>query len=229
MEPQTGLGLHIATLKIRGSELVKGLEFGLSQLEISDDIFLQVSGMTYNYDPNRPLGSRVVRGSIKIGGRPFIAHAIYSATVSEGVVLLLGKIGITVEDVQILPDFEFTTLRDYIQRLETVNTVAEGRIWDNTVHAAKRSDLIAEGESSSNFPNPFNPTTTIRFTLPSKSYVSLKIYDVLGREVAALVQDELPAGTYAQQWNASLLPSGVYFYRLQAGGVSDVKKMSLIR
>jgi hypothetical protein len=93
----------------------------------------------------------------------------------------------------------------------------------------KRSDLIAEGASSSNYPNPFNPTTTIRFTLPSKSYVSLKIYDVLGRQVAALVQDELPAGTYSQQWNASLLPSGVYFYRLQAGGVSDVKKMSLIR
>jgi 5'-nucleotidase len=228
-DPQTGLGLHVATLKIRGSELLKGLEFGLSQLEISDDVFLQVSGMTYAYDPKRPVGSRVIMGSIKIGGRPFIPHAIYSATVSEGVVLLLGKIGITVEDVQILPDFEFTTARDYIQKLETVNTNAEGRIWDNSIHPVKRSDLIAEGASSSNYPNPFNPTTTIRFTLPSKSYVSLKIYDVLGRQVAALVQDELPAGTYSQQWNASLLPSGVYFYRLQAGGVSDVKKMSLIR
>jgi hypothetical protein len=83
---------------------------------------------------------------------------------------------------------------------------------------------------SQNYPNPFNPSTTISFTLSSKSVVSLKIFDVLGKEVATLVQDEmLSAGTYSKQWNASVYCSGLYFYRLQAGTYLDTKKLILLR
>jgi uncharacterized delta-60 repeat protein len=80
-----------------------------------------------------------------------------------------------------------------------------------------------------NYPNPFNPTTTISFSLPSKSFVSLKVFDALGREVASLVSEELHAGTYSLQWNAAGSPSGVYFYRLQTGSFTETKKLLLIR
>ncbi|MBS4035826.1 MAG: T9SS type A sorting domain-containing protein [Ignavibacterium sp.] len=80
-----------------------------------------------------------------------------------------------------------------------------------------------------NYPNPFNPATTISFNLPSKSIVSLKVFDALGREVSILVSEELPRGTYSRQWDAAGLPSGVYFYRLQAGLFTETKKLLLLR
>ncbi|MGD1045297.1 MAG: putative Ig domain-containing protein [Bacteroidota bacterium] len=80
-----------------------------------------------------------------------------------------------------------------------------------------------------NYPDPFNPTTTIAFYLPSKSYVSLKIFDIIGREVATIISEEMSAGSYSKQWNAANTPSGVYFYRLQARSFSQTKKLVLLR
>ncbi len=82
---------------------------------------------------------------------------------------------------------------------------------------------------SQNYPNPFNPTTSISFSLPSKSFVSLKVFDILGREVATLVYEEMPAGSYSRQWNATNMSSGIYFYRLQAGSFTETKKLILLR
>ena len=69
----------------------------------------------------------------------------------------------------------------------------------------------------------------ISFSLPSKSFVSLKVFDALGREVTILLSEQLPAGKYSLQWNAVGLPSGVYFYRLQAGSFTETKKLLLLR
>ncbi|MFZ1979439.1 MAG: T9SS type A sorting domain-containing protein, partial [Bacteroidota bacterium] len=80
-----------------------------------------------------------------------------------------------------------------------------------------------------NYPDPFNPTTTISFTIPSRSSVSLKIFDILGREVATIVSQELPAGTYSRQWNAAKMSSGIYFYRLQAGSFTQTKRLVLLK
>ncbi len=80
-----------------------------------------------------------------------------------------------------------------------------------------------------NYPNPFNPTTTINFTLANKSHVSLKVYDLLGKQVAELVNAEKPAGEYNVQFNATNLPSGIYAYRLEAGNFVSVKKMILMK
>ena len=82
---------------------------------------------------------------------------------------------------------------------------------------------------SQNYPNPFNPTTTINFQLKADSRVRLAIYDLLGREVATLVNDGLSAGNYTWQWNASIMPSGIYFYRLQAGSFVQTKKLVLLK
>jgi hypothetical protein len=84
-------------------------------------------------------------------------------------------------------------------------------------------------ELMQNFPNPFNPSTTISFSLPSRSFVTLKIFDVMGREVATMVSEEMTAGNYSQRWNASSYPSGVYFYRLQAGNFNNTKRLLFLK
>lgn len=80
-----------------------------------------------------------------------------------------------------------------------------------------------------NYPNPFNPSTTISFSLPSKSFVTLKIFDLLGREVATIVSDEMSAGSYSKQWNAGNMSSGVYLYRLRAVNFTETKKLVLLK
>jgi len=80
-----------------------------------------------------------------------------------------------------------------------------------------------------NYPNPFNSTTTIPFWLPQRTNVILKVYDVFGREIATLVNREFDAGEHSIQFNANDLPSGVYFYRLQAGNFIEQKKMIFIK
>ena len=80
-----------------------------------------------------------------------------------------------------------------------------------------------------NYPNPFNPSTTFQFSIPKSGEVSLKIYDVLGKEITTLVNSVFSPGTYTVQWNASLYSSGVYFYRLQSGIFSETKKLVLTK
>ena len=80
-----------------------------------------------------------------------------------------------------------------------------------------------------NFPNPFNPSTTIRYQIPQDGIVTLKIYNILGSEVATLVNEEKVAGHYEVNFNANSLSSGVYFYKIQAGGFISSKKMILLK
>ncbi len=80
-----------------------------------------------------------------------------------------------------------------------------------------------------NYPNPFNPSTTIEFALPATQRTTLKVFDVQGREMATLVDQQLEAGTHTVRWDAGILPSGVYFYRLQSGTSVQTKKLLLMR
>ena len=82
---------------------------------------------------------------------------------------------------------------------------------------------------SQNYPNPFNPSTNFSFDLPDRIFVSLNVFDMLGRNVSIIVSEELSAGKHTVQWNAKSLPSGVYFYRLQAGLFDETKKFILLR
>jgi subtilisin-like proprotein convertase family protein len=80
-----------------------------------------------------------------------------------------------------------------------------------------------------NYPNPFNPVTVIKYSIPKANYVSLAIYDILGREIKTLVNEYRQAGTYTINWDASNYPSGIYFYRLNTKNFTDTKKMVLIK
>lgn len=80
-----------------------------------------------------------------------------------------------------------------------------------------------------NYPNPFNPSTSIQYSIGSKQFVQLKIYDVLGNEIASIVNEEKPSGTYNVQFTMDNFSSGIYFYKLQAGGLVQTKRMLLLK
>ncbi len=122
-------------------------------------------------------------------------------------------------------DFMFDTLHSYIVPLLR-----------QTIQRRRGTTEVPHGESSpthyvleQNYPNPFNPTTTIGYQVSSTSHVTLKIYDILGREVATLVNEKLQPGKYSVRWDASGTASGVYFCRMQAGGFAATKKLVVIR
>ncbi len=90
-------------------------------------------------------------------------------------------------------------------------------------------DKVISYQLNQNYPNPFNPTTKISYSIPQSSNVTLKVNNVLGSEVATLVDEEKAAGSYEIEFNASTLPSGIYFYRFQAGNFVETKKMVLMK
>ncbi len=110
-----------------------------------------------------------------------------------------------------------------------MTTVLNTLVITTSIARQEESTIPSTFSLEQNYPNPFNPTTTIRFSLANNEFVSLKIYDVLGKEISTLISEEMNAGTYTVNWNASALPSGVYFYRLQAKNFSETKKLVLTK
>jgi hypothetical protein len=94
---------------------------------------------------------------------------------------------------------------------------------------AKLNNLPNEFSLQQNFPNPFNPTTTIKYSVSKSGFVTIKVYDLLSREVTTLVNENKPIGNYSVQFNASILVSGIYFYRMKTGDFVQTKKLILLK
>lgn len=110
-----------------------------------------------------------------------------------------------------------------------------GGVWrrplsDITTLVGKPSTVLpTQFDLAQNYPNPFNPTTMINYQLPKNSFVTLKVYDVLGRGVATLVNEKENAGSYSVKFDGSTFASGVYLYRLEAGSFISVKKLMVLK
>lgn len=100
---------------------------------------------------------------------------------------------------------------------------------NSTVNTVDESTLPGRFSLSQNYPNPFNPVTIIRFSTAERQFISLRVYDVLGSEIATLISDVKNAGNYEISFDAVNIPSGVYFYKLQAGNFVETKKMMLLK
>jgi hypothetical protein len=115
--------------------------------------------------------------------------------------------------------------------------ITHSYVWDEYAAAwqitsvSDQSNIPGKYNLSQNYPNPFNPTTTINYVVPKRSLVIIKVYNILGKEVAALVNEEMPAGHYSIKLSADKykLSSGVYFYRMQAGDFIETKKFVLMK
>jgi hypothetical protein len=99
----------------------------------------------------------------------------------------------------------------------------------NPVETENETGKVYSFNLEQNYPNPFNPSTSIQYAISSRQFVSLNVYDVLGNEIATLVNEELPSGNYEVEFDGTGLPSGIYFYKLKAGGYVETKKMVLIK
>ncbi len=108
-------------------------------------------------------------------------------------------------------------------------TFTSDSIYVDDIVWVEPNEVPTEFRLSQNYPNPFNPSTTIAYSVPSSCQVRLTVLDILGREIVELINEQKFAGTYEVKFNASNLPSGIYFYRLTAGSFSNTKKMILIK
>jgi len=119
--------------------------------------------------------------------------------------------------VREVPDSQVHT--NYLIQYNAVTSVEE-----------READLIPKKIAlRQNYPNPFNPNTTFEFSVPYSAHVTLKVFDLLGREIATIVSQRLEAGTFVVHWTPSNLTSGIYFYRLQAGPLTETRKLILLR
>jgi hypothetical protein len=101
---------------------------------------------------------------------------------------------------------------------------------DNTVTDVQTNPVLhGNFELGQNYPNPFNPSTIIKYSIPANSFVQIRVYDVIGREVSTLVKAQMNAGTYNVTFNADNMPSGIYFYRIEAGNFVQTRKMILLK
>lgn len=238
-----GLGYHLATFTMTGAALMAGLEFGVSDIENNDEQLLQVSGMTYVYDPSHAPLHRIT--NVMVGGHPLDPESTYRIAANEFIPMFLDAVGITYDSLVVFSGdtTEFQVLLQTIMERDTVRPTTDGRV---------RADLggsTAEGlvgtmprtyTLSQNYPNPFNPSTTISFSLPVSSMVHLSIFDILGREVASVLSGPCQAGVTNIVWNGraatgGAVASGVYFYRIEArpndgsGTFTAVRKMVLMK
>jgi photosystem II stability/assembly factor-like uncharacterized protein len=106
-----------------------------------------------------------------------------------------------------------------------LKTTNGGNVFIKTVS----SEIPNNFNLSQNYPNPFNPTTSIKYQVESSKHIKLVVYDILGKEIATLVNEKQSPGVYEVSWNASAFPSGIYFYKLTAGDFSETKKMLMIK
>jgi hypothetical protein len=91
------------------------------------------------------------------------------------------------------------------------------------------ANLPTEYGIEQNYPNPFNPSTEIRYQLPENNFVTIEVFDILGSKITTLVNGEMEAGYHSVTWNAGNLASGVYFYKIQSGSFSAIKKLMLLK
>jgi hypothetical protein len=110
-----------------------------------------------------------------------------------------------------------------------VNGYRQLLLAESFVNVEDENTIPTKFSLEQNYPNPFNPSTTISFSIPERSYVNLKVYDVLGNEVVTLVSAERDAGNHTVNFYASELPSGVYFYKMTSGNYSEIKKMMVLK
>ena len=116
------------------------------------------------------------------------------------------------------PDYENPQGKVYIYSYKNLTDVKDNE-----------ENLLIDFKLHQNFPNPFNPSTSIQYAISSRQIVTLKVFDILGKEITTLVNEEKSTGNYKNEFNASRLPSGIYFYQLRAGDFVQTKKMILLK
>jgi len=128
-------------------------------------------------------------------------------------------------DLTLSPDGRFL----YIADAAGIATFATGHSYTTAVAHPRPAKAPSQFSLAQNFPNPFNPATTIRFELPRRANVKLALYSLRGELLRVLIEGEMPAGSHHVEFDGRGLASGIYFYRLESEGFSATRKLALVR
>jgi hypothetical protein len=131
--------------------------------------------------------------------------------------------------IELMADHKIKYVPQNLRNPDNVNPHPEWYIPGGASAVSQQSAIVKNFTLRQNYPNPFNPSTRIEFSVPKSTFVMVKVFNLLGEEVATLASQEVNAGRYTVDWNAGSAPSGVYFYRLTAGSFVDTKKMMLMK
>ena len=175
-------------------------------------------------------------------------YQIWRCIISQGVIQNLVQIGTVARGVQNFTDDEYILSKNNLNGVNydarpyySIEGTTADPDWEyvpaqiQAKESAKNSNKSFNDEAVENYaleqntPNPFNPSTIISYQVPNAGFVSLKVYDILGREVSTLVNEVKTQGKYSVRFNAANLTSGVYIYQLKANGFSSIKKMILTK
>jgi hypothetical protein len=154
----------------------------------------------------------------------------YSVTVNTGLFGALNQLGIQVTDVVPTANAEYKTLYEFVSGFDTLKYVSQGRIKEVTItNNGNVTSNINGYKLYNNYPNPFNASTMIKYSLPKVGYVSIKVYDITGRKLATLVSKVQRAGDYGVRFDGNNYSTGIYFYRMETNGFTQTKKFVLIK
>ncbi len=210
--------------RIFPSTNVTGLDIGVFRITSDDPPFRNISGGVYlNTDLQGLSGIKDAVIYMKSGG----LFRGYSISAANGMYIADSIPAGTYQVICNRLGYQ-TRIRNEVLRNNDLNDI--NFIFGNSIVGFSGEDEIPlEFSLSANYPNPFNPVTKFRFGLPENSNVKIAVFDILGKQISILVNGEFEAGFYNIAWDGSSHPSGVYFYRLEAGDFTETKKMILLK
>ena len=252
-----GVDTAIFRFRIRKNGTTTNLNFDgdkLTSLLLSDTAAAAIGGnIVYGYTDTvsqNNTGKFILLYENENDVRPLASWLVYKTPTSlvdsnlyqtrtDSALRRAGSFQMVVPDSTPIGKIEIRDSSNNVLRLQTSTTWKSGAAGDTTNLSAQENIVLSvkqvsdyvpqEFSVSQNYPNPFNPMTTIRFSLKSAGKVSLKVYDMIGREVAVLANDTFAAGSYLVEWKAVGFSSGTYFYVLEAAGMKETRKMVLVR
>jgi 5'-nucleotidase len=224
------LGFRLVTFTMTGAALAEGLEKTLANIDVDDEYLLQVSSnLQYFYDPKAPVGSRLK--AVLFKGNPMDFTASYTVATNELVVMFLDMLEVEYDNLSLVPDIysEFELVLGAIIQGGITSLpcgTLPGRIravCSVTLPMPQNNHSTAKIRQST--PNPFTGETAVSFEATEDASLVVKVYDVIGREVATLHEGYVAAGVHTAVFDAHGLPSGLYFCRMQAadGTVQTLK------
>lgn len=195
------------------------------------DETVPMSSVSENYSVS-PDNVVTINWSGTDGGSGIKVYDIFASVDGNDFVAIFTDFSDSTFSFQADPDraYEFYSIaRDRVGNIEAAKSEADMSLMVTVSNEEEITGLPQTYELFQNYPNPFNPSTAINFALPEQSVVTIRIYDVTGRQIATLLNESRPAGYHNIVWDAGSVASGTYFYRIQAGDFASVKKLTLVK
>jgi hypothetical protein len=236
-----------------GSAYDQNTRLRVSNLNGSNDVLWftfngAIAGMTHVCWKNTSSVYAIIRNWSSYPGKEVLVRIDKTTGGSTYTVLILSDAGASLWAPTLSPDRTKMYLAEMTSTTSTlslntfaangtVSTIVSKGIgiypnWRQTIPPTAVNDrnwTPAQFSLAQNYPNPFNPNTTIKFSVPKAAHVVIGIYNTMGRKIVDLISRDMNEGNYTTEWNASGLPGGVYYYRLQAGSFTETKKMLLLK